>query len=312
MKNGTVNKRAMVPCFLLLALAAMPGLCAEQQPPARTLASEGADKPSSREMVQQKLQLVKMMMTQSAAIDRAVHSSDPAIKQKGDSLLALYAKAYGAFEAGDTTGAEKLLDEVMRNVTEIARDVPDPLELEKEQSARFEELLGSVGGLQITYQEMRKEMAPNDKHLALINANMKRNLALIEQAQALAEKKRYQEANKLLESGYTAGVTELNKLMGSVVATYELKFKTPADEFDHEVARYRSYEDLMPVAITQMKPSESVIKLSDRFVQESRQARDNANKQAASGDHKAAIITMQGAVKQLQTALRTLGLSVPD
>lgn len=312
MRDQTIRRWAIAPCFMLLALAAAPSLLAEPQAPAKTLAASGADKPSSKEVVQQKLQLVKMMMTQSAAIDRATHSNDPAIKQKAENLLALYGKAHSALEAGDTAGAEKMLDEVMRNVTEIARQVPDPLQIEKDQRARIDELMESVGGVQITYKEMRDNLPSNSKHMSVINSNMKRNLNLIEQAQTLADKKRYKEAIDLLEKGYTEGVADLNKLMGSQVSTYELKFKTPEDEYDHEVASYKSYEDLIPVAHTELKPSENVIKLSERFVQESREVRDTASKQAAKGDHKTAITTMQEATKRLKTALRTLGLMVPD
>jgi len=313
MRNKAMNRRAIASCAVLLALTTVaPGLLAAPQAPPRTLAAEGSDKPSSREVVEQKLQLVKMMMTQSTAIERATNSKDPAIKQKGDNLLALYAKAYNALEAGDTAGAEKLLDEVMRQITEIARQIPDPLEIEKAQSMRYEELLESVGGIQITYKEMRDNTQPNDKHMSVINANMKRNLNLIEQAQTLGEKKRYKEAIDLLEKGYTEGVSDLNKLMGSQVSSYSLDFKTPEAEFDHEVANYKSYEDLIKVAYEQLKPNESVVKLSERFVQQSREGRDTANKQAASGDYKTAITTMQGATKHLKTALRTLGLSVPD
>lgn len=314
MNNKTRRNWAIAPCFALLALAGAPCLHAETPAsvPAKTLAALSADKPSSREVVQQKLQLVKMMMTQSTAIDRATHSKDAAVKQKADNLLALYARAYNAFEEGDTAGAEKLLDEVMRNITEIARQVPDPHQIEADQRARYEELAESMRGIQVTYQEMRNNMSPDDKHLPALNANLKRIRNLVEQAQALAQQKRYQEASKLLENGYTTGVSDLNKLMGSEVTTYVFDFATPAAEFDHVMARYRSYEELVPIARAELKPGADSSKLSERYIQESRAARDSALKQAAGGNHKVAIITLHEAIRLLQTALRTIGLSVPD
>lgn len=311
-KSKLPRRWAVAPCFMLLALAAAPALYADALAPARTLAAAGADKPSSPEVVKQKLQLVKMMMTQSTAIDRAVHSEVPTIKQKAENLLALYGKAYSAFEAGDTAGAEIMLDEVMRNITEIARQVPDPHQLEADQRGRYEEMLENMRGIQVTYDEMRRNMPTNDKHLPNLNANLKRNSNLIEQAQALAKSKRYQEAAKLLENAYTTGVSDLNKLMGAEVTTYEIKFASPAEEFDHEMARYRSYEDLIPIARAELKPGEDSIRLSEKYLQESRAARDAAQQQAAAGDHKAAVIVLRDAVKRLQASLRTIGLLVPD
>jgi len=116
----------------------------------------------------------------------------------------------------------------------------------------------------------------------------------------------------LLDNAYISGVSDLNKLMGSAVMTYEAKFKSPAEEFNYEMSRYHSFEELVPIALEQLKPSEGSIKISDRYVQASRTARDTAKQQAASGDYQTAIATLQEAVKQLQTALKTLGLSVPQ
>lgn len=303
--------RAITLWLTLLSLTVAPGSQAEPQPSAAPPTAGGAAKQSSREVIQQKLMLVKMLMSKSSAIERATSSDDPAIKEKGAAVLALYAKANNTFNEGDMAGAEKLLDEVLSMISDTSRLAPDPARIEAEQRARYAELVESVQGIQITYREMRKDMSPKDKQLPVVDVNLERTSVLLKQAQSLANSKRYKEAIFLLDNAYTAGVSDLNKLMGSTVMTYEAKFKTTAEEFDYEMSRYRSFEELVPIALSQLKPSEGSIKISERFVEESRVARDAAKKQAATGDHKTAITTMQGAVKRLQTALRTLGLQVP-
>lgn len=65
---------------------------------------------------------------------------------------------------------------------------------------------------------------------------------------------------------------------------YDLKSKSPAEEFDYEMARYLSYEELVPIAYAELKPGEDSIKLSERYVQESREMRDRAKQQAVSSD----------------------------
>lgn len=305
--------RAVALLFALLSLTASPGLyAAPQTPAAPSAAGDRAAVQVSRETVQQKLQLVKMLLTKSSAVERAASSNDAAIKQNAADTLAFYAKANNAFEAGDMVKTEELLNEVLRLITDASRLAPDPARVEAEQRARYEELLDNVRGIQITYHEMRKNMSPKDKQMSVVTANLERNIRLIDKAQSLAQEKQYKEAIDLLDKGYTAGVSDLNKLMDSVTTTYELKFNSPADEFDHELARYRSYEDLIPIAHAELKPAEGNIKLSDHYVQESRAARDLAKQQAAGGDYRTAIGTLQEATKRMQTALRTLGLTVPE
>lgn len=305
-------RRAITLWLTLLSLTVAPGSHAESQPSAAPPTAEGGAKQSSREVIQQKLMLVKMLLSKSSAIERAANSDDPAIKQQGAAVLALYAKANSTFEQGDMAGAEKMLDEVLSLITDTSRLAPDPARIEAEQRARYAELVEGVQGIQITYQEMRKDMSPKDKQLPSVDMNLERTRILLNQAQTLAKSNRYKEAIFLLDNAYSAGIADLNKLMGSAVMTYELKFKTPAEEFNHEMARYRSFEDLIPIARTELKPSEGAIKISERYVQESRAELETAKKQAADGDHKTAITTLQGAIKRLQTALRTLGLMTPE
>lgn len=308
-----MTERAIALCFTLLSLTVAPCLHAEPQVPAApSAAAGGTAKQSSREVIQQKLMLVKMLLSKSSAIERAANSDDPAIKQQGAAVLALYAKANTTFNAGDIAEAEKLLDKVLSLITNTSRLAPDPAQIEAEQRARYAELLESVRGIQITYQEMRKDMSPKDKQLPVVDVNLERTRVLLDQSQTLAHGNRYKEAVFLLDNAYTAGISDLNKLMGSAVMTYELKFNSPAEEFDHEMARYRSYEDLIPIAHVELKPNEDSIKMSERFVQEGRAARNTAKQQAAGGDYQTAINTLQGATKRLQTALRTLGLMVPE
>lgn len=307
-----MRQQAVALCLTFLSLTAAQSLHAEPQTSAAPPTAAGVAKQSSREVVQQKLQLVKMLLTQSTAIDRASRSDDPAVKKQATEVLALYAKANNAFDAGDTAESEKMLDEVLSMIADTSRRAPDPVKVEAEQRARYEELLDSVRGIQITYQEMRKDMSPGDKQLPVVNANLERNLSLIDKVQVLAEKKQYREAISQLESGYAAGIADLNKLMDSVTSTYEAKFNTPAEEFDHELARYRSYEELVPIALVELKPNEGSIKMSERLVQQSQASRDTAKQQAASGDYQTAIATMHEATKRMQSALKTLGLMVPE
>ena len=145
-----------------------------------------------------------------------------------------------------------------------------------------------------------------------VAADLDRIRGLVERARTFAHAGRYREANKLLAEAHETVVSALNKMLASATLVYDLKFKSAAEEFDYEIARYRSYEELIPIAYAELKPSGGAVNLSERYVKESRATRDIAQQQAARGDYRSAIKTLQEATGRLQTALRAVGLVVPE
>ena len=279
----------------LLALATFPAL------------AEDDVAPPTREEVQQELQLVKMLVANSPLAKR---SDDDKVKQPLELARALYTRANDAFIAGNMVWADAFLDEALSLLEDAARLSSDPLQVETRQRARYAELLEDVRAFQATYQDVRKGLSA--KEVKPHDAEIERTSDMIHRAQALVRDGQYPEAAELLEKVHAVYISVLNKLLASTAFVYDTKFKSPAEEFDYELARYRSYEELIPIARAQFKPDEGTLKLSERYVQDGRTAHGVAEKQAAGGDHPAAIGTLQEATKRLQTALRTIGLEVPE
>jgi len=292
-----------------LVLGGVQGLHAEPQvsttPPK---AGGSAVNHSSRAMVLQKLQLVKMMLSTSKAIERASRSDDAAIKQQVAAALARYASANDALNADNPARAEELADEALHLIEDLSRLTPDPQQAEAGQRTRYEELLKELRSAEATYQDLRHRMASTGK----APAGLEHARKLSDQAQALARDGRYREAGELLKDAHAEIISALNKLLGSTTLMYELKFKSAVEEYDYELARYHSYEELAPIAYVELKPDKDTIKLSERYVQESRAMRDTAKQQAEQGDHQAAIKTLLEAIKRMQTALRVVGLVLQE
>ncbi|MBI5428832.1 MAG: hypothetical protein HY938_00040 [Nitrosomonadales bacterium] len=265
--------------------------------------------PSSRTMIQQKLQLVKMMLATSTAMERASRKDDAAVKQQVAAALAVYASANDALNADNLARAEELADEALRMIEELSRKAPDQQQAEAGQRARYEELLKELRNAEATYQDLRQRTAPGGK---ASGPGIERARKQGDQAQALAKDGRYREAAELLKDAHAEIISALNKLLGSATLTYDLKFKSDAEEYEYELARYHSYEELAPIAYVELKPDQGTIKLSERYVQESRTMRDTAKQQAAQGDHRAAINTLLEAIKRMQTALRVVGLVLQE
>lgn len=292
-------KRALVLWLSALALSiAMPAL------------AEDAVAQPSREEIQQKLQLVKMLLAQSTTLERAARSDNAQVKMPAEVARTLYTRANDAFSAGNLVWAGAFLDEAISLMEDAARLSEDPLQVETGDRARYAELLDDVRAFQATYLDARKGLSVMDAREYDRQAEPTRGM--IEQAQAMVRDGRYKEACDQVEKVHAVYIAVLNKLFGSTALVYDLKFKSDAEEFDYELARYRGYEELLPIARTQLKPDSGTLQLSDRFAEESRAARSNAQREAAHGDYKLAIGILQGATKRLQTALRTIGLETPE
>lgn len=305
--------RAIAPWLPLLALAAAQAPHAAPPVTAAPHATEeGTLGQSPQEMIQRKLQLVHLLLTRSPALERAARSDNAAVKQQVAAVRTLYAKANEALSAGNATEAEKFLDEALRLIAATSRLAPDPLRAEAEQRARYAELLEGVRVFQTTHQAICDRLSPKNGPAPAVAADLDHIRGLMEQAQTFARTDRYGEANKLLAEAHATVVSALNKMLASATLVYDLKFKSAAEEFDYEAARYRSYEELIPIAHAELKPSSGAVTLSERYVKESRATRDLAQQQAARGDYRSAIKTLQEATGRLQTALRAVGLVVPE
>ncbi|MFZ5522955.1 MAG: hypothetical protein ACOY9D_02575 [Pseudomonadota bacterium] len=264
----------------------------------------------SREEVLQEMQLVKMLLAKSPLAERAASNNDGQIKQPMELARTLYNRANEAFNAGNMVWAGAFLDEALSVLEDAARLSSDPLQVETKQRAHYAELLDDVRAFDATYQDVRKGMPPKD--VKNYDTKIEPTRVLIHRAQTLMRDSQYTEASELLEKVHAIYISVLNELLASTAFVYDTNFKSPAEEFEYELARYRSYEELIPIARAQFKPDEYTLKLSERYVHEGRTAQGAAEKQAADGNHPAAIKTLQEATKRLQTALRTIGLEVPE
>ena len=264
----------------------------------------------SREEIQQELKLVKMLLENSPLSGRTAQNEEEQLIQPMKLARSLYDRAVDAFNEGNMVWADVFLGEALSVIEDAVHLSSDPLQVETKQREQYAEQLEDVRAFDATYQNVRKGMPPNDA--TKYDAAIEPTYSLIYHAQKLVSDGKYTEGSELLKRVHAIYISVLNELLASTAFVYDHVFSTPAEEFEYEMARYHSYEELIPIAISQLKPDENLIKLSERFVQDALKAHVTAEKQAAGGDHTAAIKTLQEATKRLQTALRTIGLNAPE
>lgn len=279
---------------------------------ARTEAPPGAESADSLQAkLESKTRLVKLLLAQSPAVQRIPQSDNAQAKKKLAEAQALYAKAGSEASAGRLEPAIKMLDQALLDITAAARLVPDAAQLAAQERARYAGLSEALR----TFVNMHRSVAARvatKKGSAAGSVDIERINSMAAKAESLAAAGNHKDANFLLDDAYKAVVVSLNRMLMAETIVYDQKFDSPAEEYKFELARNRSYEELIPLAIAQLNPAKDTALLSERYMQQSKDLRDTAQKQAAGGDYQSALKTILDATGHLQRSLRVAGVIVPQ
>lgn len=133
------------------------------------------------------------------------------------------------------------------------------------------------------------------------------------QADELYGQEKYAEANARLISIYEDVVVIVSEARRNQSIIYRLTFATPADEYAYELERNKSYEILVDIAMAEhQNPDKALRPYILKQVGQSRELQEQAQSQAASGDHAKAIGTLEEATRHLVRALRSAGVMVME
>lgn len=296
---------ALVLAGAVSVAGALPALAAAPAP-------AGAEEGSSLQVtLDSKTRLVRLLLAQSPALQRIPQSDNEQAKKKLADAQSLYAKAGNEAGSGRIGQAVKMLDEALLQIVSASRLVPDAAQLAAQERRRYAELRETVR----TFLGRHKDLSVQQKIKNVTPAttlDTVRIHSLLEKAEALASAGNHKDASARLNDAYKMVVGTLSNMLMAATIVYDQKFASPADEFQHELARNRSYEELVPLALVQLNTSRESAQLSERYVQQSKELREAAQKQAADGDYPTAFKTIQDATDLLQRSLRIAGVSVPQ
>lgn len=303
-----MRARAATLMFVMTAWAAAQGHGGMPQPAehGNLIQTEAEEK---RETLEHKFTLVFRVLHQSPGALR-IAASDHA---QAKALIALARERFSAARqeivAANLDVADGLLNDVLRMFGRAARMVPDPVQEQDARRVRFTRMLDEIQAFRGS-QSLSMQRRPRDGEMAH-NPNRDRTGELIREAQELAEGERFAEAIGVLEKVRDAIVSEAGALLASKTLVYELKFSSPEAEFEYEIARYGSYEDLIPIAVAKYRPGSEAVRDIAELAEKSGRARSLARELAAHGDYPAGIKTLQDATGLLEKAVERAGLTLP-
>lgn len=288
----------------LLAAALLAGYAAA---PAAQADRPGATGAPSLELVRQKQAFTNRLLADSPALARIAASGNAEAARLLERARARHEGALAALAAGDHAGANALLNEAIAAIGRARQLVPDAAERSSEEHSRYRRLLSGIDSLRASYREhlTHRGRSPQD------DASWIAVSELVDRAKALAAEQRIGEANRLLLRAESAQLDAFGPLLAGKTIDYTPHFGEPAEEFRFELERNRSYGELVPLALAELRPAADARKLVDRYVASGRELERTALRRAADKDYSGALAAIRAATVYLQRALLAAGLAVP-
>jgi hypothetical protein len=257
-------------------------------------------------MVNQKLMFADMLVNSTASTRVKDSANEQAIQtqQKAEDLLA---QAKGELKSGNNQAAYANAEEALALLKSAARLVPSEQETAALKES-YEELLHSIDNFKKSHEESHQRMFKAGGESSAIDYDKKQVAVLMTEAESLAQKKDYVNANKKLERAQAMITTAIQQMLNSQTIVYDLNFESPKEEYEYELKRFGGYEELIPIAVEQKQPNEGTKNLMQSFVEKGQKKRSIAIETAQGGDYPRAVAMLQDATKDIRRALRMVGV----
>lgn len=209
---------------------------------------------------------------------------------------------------GKNTPAVKLVEESLQLISSATRAMTSE-DRERQHKTKFAETMDTLHNFQESHKQNYERTVKKRGASAAVDYDHAKVNALVTEAKASADKGEYEAGIQSLNKAERLVTQAIQKMLDSQTIVYDLNFETPAEEYDYEFKRYKGYEELIPVAIEEKKPAESVVKLMDTYVEKGRAQKTEAERLAKAGNYPDAISLMLSATEEIRRALRLAGVS---
>ncbi len=303
--------------YLLAGALCVAGAVHAAEPAGDAARPEAAGKPDAKAharalVLGHKLRLTQQQLLQSPSVKRILQSDNALAMDALTQAQQLVDQAAIEAAAGNIDAGTLLVDESLRLIVTASRMAPDTQRLDAQERQHNTELREAIRTFHLLHKNFSNRLAAINAPAPEVDSDMDRLDAMTRQADALIASGQQHEAHVLLNSAHLIVVSTLNKMLMSQTLVYDLKFDSPADEFQHELAKNIGLEELLPLALQQVKLTRGAADLSDRYLQHGRALRTTAQQQVQSGDFAAGLKSIQEASVLLQHALRMAGVAVPQ
>ena len=267
-----------------------------------------ADDPAARAALEQRLKLTASLMADGPGAQRIQASGNQRAVAHLDEGKVHHALAQDLLAQGDLAGARRAADEALKHFGQARRLVPDAPGRQAAARGRAEQMLSSLDRLVEAWRQRLGSSASAE----VDDGDLLAATGLMHTARGFAKEGRFEDAVHTLQAAEGHVLVGMNRVMHARTVDYTARAATPAEEFQLELQRHRSLAELVPLAVSDLKPKAEAVQLIDRYAEASQSLRGQAQARFAAGDTDQALAHLRNALLFVQRALTTAGLVVPQ
>lgn len=271
-------------------------------------AGEAGDREDQHRLIAQKLSLLQAYLS-SESMRRVREDGNIEVTALVTEAETHLETARRSLAANRLEEAGEALDKGLRSASMASSFAARPQRSAEQESRQYAKLDGQIRSYLDSMDGALRNGAPENRP----EETLARIDALVSDAARLADSGQYRKANKILTEAYQMTVTLVSRLRKGATLVSTLNFATPADELEYERRRNGSYEMLVGIMLEERQGgNKSLKRMAEKYVGESHTLREKAERQAAAGDYRAAIQSMEEATGRLVRVLQAGGLPVPE
>ena len=265
--------------------------------------------------IKQRLDFVEMFISKSDAAKRISASNNREAKEiYMDAQDRLTAAKVAAFYSGNLQEAKTKSDEAMSMMTEAMQRVPSK-SMQIMAMTRNEELVQGLTTLEASYKQSYETIISKGGAKDILRLDSDKIHRIMDLAKALSDKGSYYEANKILSrtmDEMLSTMNEVSRILNEILAnraiSYEMEYSSPTHEYEHELARFSSLEEVIQQAVAQEHSPQATITMISHYVNKGKEKRDQASADAKQQNFAAALENIKNGIEQLEAASKLLDL----
>ncbi|OYU98033.1 MAG: hypothetical protein CFE45_18085 [Burkholderiales bacterium PBB5] len=269
-----------------------------------------ADDPT-RTQLEQRIKLTARLYGDGANSQRIAGSGNARAITLLDEGRVHQTQAEQALAAGDLAAARREVDEALRHISLARKLVPNASARQAEAQQRYQQRLATLERLlQAWAVPAGADASASTPADGLADRQAAVRLIAAARNQAAAEQ--FDDANRQLAEAETHLLAGMNRLLHQRTIDYTARAATPTDAFYEALARHEGLIELVPVALSELKPGPDAITLVERYSDTSRALRQQAVQRQQRGEVQQAVADLNNALIYVQRALAAAGVALPS
>jgi len=258
-------------------------------------------------IVNQKLMFADMLAKSQSAKD-VIKSGLPEAISKQNQAVSLIAASRKQLSKGKNAQAFESANEAVALLKDAKKLIPSQADI-AQLKANYTDLQESLQNFEVSHKKSYAQVMKKEGAAAVVDYDKKKVERYKSSAAQAALKGDYAKAVSELAQAQRLVTSAMQKMLESKTLVYDLKFESPQEEYEYELKRFASYEELIPIAVEAKKPAEGAKKLMETYLAKGRKLRDAAINKAAAGDYPTGIAMLLDATKEVRRALRMVGVT---